>query len=148
MLAPDADVLGFGAGIPYEHLLGHRGLSHSVAFAAVVAMLVARFAFAEESWRGERLRIGIFVFIATASHGLLDAMTTGGLGIAFLSPFSNARYFLPWRPIEVSPLSVSSFISGRGLEILASEARWVWLPAAAMAATALILRARRAARPA
>src|SRR6185295_10590206 len=28
---PDLDVIGFWRGIPYEHLLGHRGLTHSIA---------------------------------------------------------------------------------------------------------------------
>ena len=32
---PDVDVLAFRFGIPYEHPLGHRGLAHSLAFAAV-----------------------------------------------------------------------------------------------------------------
>lgn len=38
-MLPDADVLSFAAGIPYPHPLGHRGLSHSLAFAAVVGLI-------------------------------------------------------------------------------------------------------------
>ena len=38
---PDVDVLAFRLGIPYEHPLGHRGLTHSLSFAAVVGMLIA-----------------------------------------------------------------------------------------------------------
>lgn len=34
-------------------------------------------------------------------------LTDGGLGVAFFSPFDNKRYFLPWRPIRVSPISVT-----------------------------------------
>jgi len=34
-LLPDADVAAFGFGIPYEHPLGHRGFTHSIAFAFV-----------------------------------------------------------------------------------------------------------------
>jgi inner membrane protein len=45
----------------------------------------------------------IFFFLLTASHGILDAFTNGGLVIALFSPFSNERYFFPWTPIEVSP---------------------------------------------
>ena len=55
-------------------------------------------------------------------------MTDGGLGIAFFSPFNLQRYFLPWRPIHVSPIGVSRFFSARGLRILWSEILWVWLP--------------------
>ena len=44
--APDLDVLGFSFGVQYGDLLGHRGLSHSIPFAAVVTapirLLVAR----------------------------------------------------------------------------------------------------------
>jgi inner membrane protein len=54
-------------------------------------------------------------------------MTTGGLGVAFFSPFSNTRYFFPWRPIAVSPIG-ARFFSPRGFAVLLSEALWVWTP--------------------
>jgi hypothetical protein len=41
-------------------------------------------------------------------------MTDGGLGAAFFAPFDNKRYFLPWRPIQVSPISVHRFFTPRG----------------------------------
>src|SRR5688572_10480141 len=81
-------------------------------------------------------RTFILFFACTASHGLLDAMTDGGRGIAFFSPFSNHRYFLPWRPIRVSP------IGGIDFGVLWSEVRWVWLPAMAVAAVGTIRRRR------
>ncbi|WP_460502464.1 metal-dependent hydrolase, partial [Hymenobacter agri] len=68
------------------------------------------------------------LFLATASHGLLDAMTTGGLGVAFFSPWHLERYFFPLRPIKVSPLSIRGFFGAKGLRVLASEAIWVGLP--------------------
>ena len=70
-------------------------------------------------------------------------MTDGGLGVAYFAPFSNARYFLPWRPILVSPISVAGFFDARGLRVLASEAVWIWLPCAVFAAAAWLLRRRR-----
>jgi membrane-bound metal-dependent hydrolase YbcI (DUF457 family) len=33
-MLPDLDVIGFRLGIPYEHMLGHRGFTHSLLFAA------------------------------------------------------------------------------------------------------------------
>jgi len=60
-------------------------------------------------------------------------MTNGGLGIAFFSPFDPARYFLPWRPILVSPIGASVFfhpveLGGQfGAEVLR-----VWGPALAL----------------
>jgi inner membrane protein len=55
-------------------------------------------------------------------------MTDGGLGIAFFAPFDNERYFFPWRPIAVSPISVTAFFSERGLAVIRSEILWIWIP--------------------
>jgi inner membrane protein len=40
-VVPDIDVIGFQFGIHYGDLLGHRGITHSLAFAAVLSILVA-----------------------------------------------------------------------------------------------------------
>ena len=71
-----------------------------------------------------------FLFVSMASHGVLDAFTDGGLGVAFLWPWSAERFFAPapWRVIEVSPIGLTAFLSRAG-DVLASEARWVGLPA-------------------
>ncbi|MCA8967543.1 MAG: metal-dependent hydrolase, partial [Planctomycetes bacterium] len=78
-------------------------------------------------------RAAVFLFLATASHGLLDAFTDGGLGIALLAPFSSMRWFAPWRPIAVAPIGVGAFFSEWGLRVMVSELRWVWLPVLAVA---------------
>jgi inner membrane protein len=52
-----------------------------------------------------------YLFAATVSHGLLDALTDGGLGVAFFSPFDTSRYFFPWRPISVCPMALDSSAS-------------------------------------
>jgi inner membrane protein len=65
---------------------------------------------------------------------VLDAATDGGLGIGFWIPFSDTRFFLPWRPIPVSPLEPAAFFSARGAAILAAEVAWVWLPVLSLAA--------------
>jgi inner membrane protein len=125
---PDADVLGFAFRIRYGDLLGHRGLSHSLAFAAALGMLVALIFFRDERVLSRRwLSLACYFAVVTASHGALDALTDGGLGVAFFAPFDNGRYFLPWQPIEVSPIG-AGFFSARGLAVLASEFVWVWLP--------------------
>jgi inner membrane protein len=66
-----------------------------------------------------------------ASHGVLDAMTTGGLGVEFFWPVDTHRYFLPWRFIPVAPLGARMF-SARGLSVLLTEAV-LFLPAWAYA---------------
>ena len=124
---PDLDVIGLYVGIQYGDLWGHRGMTHSVVFAALLAgILVGVW------YRGKpaAAMAGLFLyfFLCTASHGVLDAMTNGGLGVAFFSPFDTTRYFFPLRPVLVSPIGVSEFFSEYGVWILASEAIWIWLP--------------------
>src|SRR5436305_27281 len=81
---PDADVLGFAFGIRYGDLLGHRGLSHSLLFALLWSFFIVLWAFRDVEKRSrEWWMIFGFLFLATASHGVLDAMTNGGLGVAF-----------------------------------------------------------------
>ena len=143
-MLPDADVVGFLVGIRYADMLGHRGLSHSFFFAALVGLAVAPLA-GVRSMR--RSWLVIYFALVTASHALLDGLTDGGLGVALFAPFSNERYFLPWRPIEVSPIG-PNFFSPRGLRVIASELQWIWLPSAAfVAASWLVRRAATAKAP-
>ncbi|MBH1839455.1 metal-dependent hydrolase [Stenotrophomonas maltophilia] len=159
-MLPDADVLAFALHIPYADAFGHRGASHSLLFACVLAVLAAVWAFfgSGRPWsaphssgsrrpgsavsrqprlaptqRGPTLastvQAAVFVFICAASHPLLDAMTSGGLGVALAWPWSEQRFFAPWRPIRVSPFA-PQFFSARGIATLLSELRWVWLPLA------------------
>jgi inner membrane protein len=126
--APDLDVIGLALGVPYEHALGHRGLWHSIPFAAFAAACVTALAFPSAQPVFSRVRAFAYLFLATASHGVLDAFTDGGLGVALLAPFDGRRFFFPFRPIAVSPLGVGAFLSARGVAVLESELLWVWLP--------------------
>ena len=135
---PDLDGIGFWHGVPYDSVLGHRGFTHSLVFAALFAS-VGLLAFRQTSG-AERRRVWLYLFLATASHGVLDAMTSGGGGVAFFAPFMNDRYFLPWRPILVSPMSVRRFFTARGMAIIASEFVWVWIPCAFFALGAMIVK--------
>ncbi|MBH1705666.1 metal-dependent hydrolase [Stenotrophomonas maltophilia] len=184
-MLPDADVLAFALHIPYADAFGHRGASHSLLFAFVLAALAAVLAFfgSRRPWSAPRnsgsrrpwaalrcqprlapteeamarsgsgrpwsavscqprlapakagptmastLQAAVFVFVCAASHPLLDAMTSGGLGVALAWPWSEQRFFAPWRPIRVSPFA-PQFFSARGLATVMSELRWVWLPLA------------------
>jgi len=138
---PDVDAIGFWLGVPYDSVLGHRGFTHSLIFAALYAG-VGMLAF--ERTPGVRGRVWLYLFLATASHGVLDAMTSGGAGVAFFAPIVNRRYFLPWRPILVSPISVTRFFSARGLAIILNEIAWVWIPSALFALFMLAMRRRTA----
>ena len=123
---PDLDVLGFEFGIRYGDMLGHRGFTHSILFAVMLGMFVSYFYFKEERInKTEFISISWFYFMCTMSHGLLDAMTDGGLGVGFFIPFSDERYFFPIRPIPVSPLSLESFFTERGWSIFKQEFQFI-----------------------
>ena len=141
---PDADVISFAYGAQRGSMLSHRGITHSLPFALLIALLIVRLAFRKTPAFSKKwwALLGFF-FMATASHGVLDALTDGGSGVAFFAPFDATRYFFPWRPIEVSPIGMR-FFSERGLEVLESEFLWVWIPAAALVALAWLYRRLRA----
>ena len=130
-MLPDLDVLGFRFGIAYGSEFGHRGFSHSLLFALAVALTGSVF---YRFFHSSAMRVLSFLFVATASHGILDAFTNGGHGIEFLWPFSSERFFAPFQVIQVSPIGLSRFLSERGLAVLRSEAIWVWLPCLALGA--------------
>ncbi|MBN1207709.1 MAG: metal-dependent hydrolase [Myxococcaceae bacterium] len=116
-LLPDADVLAFVYRIPYSAPWGHRGATHSLAFAALMALGTLGLA------RRVRLppwRVGLLALLAVGSHGLLDALTDGGLGAALLWPFSDERLFAPVRPLPVAPIG-AGMLSHRGLYVVAVE---------------------------
>jgi inner membrane protein len=137
---PDIDSIGFHMGVPYGALWGHRGITHSLLFAFCVAVFAAtvldgRF---HRQWK-----LMVLFFLIVASHGVLDAMTDGGLGVAFFSPFDTTRYFFPWRPIAVSPIGVDAFFTARGTRILWSELLWVWVPTLVVVAAVRAVRSLR-----
>jgi inner membrane protein len=140
-MLPDIDVIGFGFGIHYGDMLGHRGLTHSLLFALVVAVVTVALLFRDAQWLSKAwLRLVICFFVVTASHGVLDALTNGGLGVAFFAPFENSRYFFPWRPIQVSPIGFNFFSSPRAMAVIISEVVWIWVPSALVFALAWTVR--------
>ena len=123
----DLDAVGrvFGGG-DLAVVGGHRALTHSLLFAVVVGMLATWTAFRDAHWDGARLRIAAYLILATASHGILDAFTSYGSGVAFLFPLTPVRYSSPWRPLN-------------GL----NEALYIWTPAILLIAVAWRVNARR-----
>lgn len=111
-LLPDLDVIGFRFDVPYGAPFGHRGASHSLAFAilsGLVAWLLTR------SWRSS-----LALFATVLSHPLLDMLTDGGLGVALFWPLTPARFFFPWTPLPVAPIG-RGMLSMRGLSVVGIE---------------------------
>lgn len=127
-ILPDADVITFKFGIPYDSFWGHRGFSHSFLFALIIGVFVTFLFYLKKENKLTKLALVLYFTITTASHSVLDAMTSGGLGLAFFSPWDNTRYFFPWRPIKVSPIGIKGFMSERGIQILMNEALWIGIP--------------------
>lgn len=142
-MLPDADVAGLALGVPYGSPWGHRGATHSLAFALLTGALGACMA---GLLRARRSVAFALLAAATASHGLLDAATDGGSGIAFLWPLSSGRWALPWQPIAVSPIGVQALLTDYFAHVLRSELVWIWTPA--IVAAALARRVVRRADPA
>ncbi len=123
---PDFDVISFKLGIPYGDMFGHRGLTHSLAFSALVSAFI--------TWFGCRLlnksstQTWLYLFLCMASHGILDALTNGGHGVAFFAPFTDERYFYTITPIQVSTLNIKLFFNGQAIPVLKSEFLWIWIP--------------------
>ena len=128
---PDADVLTFKLGISYDDFLGHRGFFHSFVFCLILSLIII-FVFYKsiKIFSAKGLLLLSFFFLCGSSHALLDMLTDGGRGVAIFAPFDNTRYFFPWRPIKVSPLSVSRFFSEYGWKVIKSEMIWIGIPCA------------------
>ncbi|TAL40214.1 MAG: metal-dependent hydrolase [Alphaproteobacteria bacterium] len=132
----DIDCLAFNFGIPYESQWGHRGFTHSIVMALAIGGLWA--------WRQKEELVKpwdvfFFTFICAMSHPILDAMTDGGLGIAFFWPFSTERYFLPVNPIPVSPIG-PGFASLRGVQVFLTEIILIWIPCLFVGGTGFAIR--------
>jgi len=126
---PDLDVIGFFFGFTYDHLIGHRGFFHSPFFSLFLSLFIVSVFFSnEKKFSIPWWSYVFYFFLLSSSHGILDAFTNGGGGVALLYPFDDTRYFFPWSPIMVSPLNVKAFISNWGLMVIKTELLCIWIP--------------------
>lgn len=138
-MIPDADVAGLAFGIQFNSMFGHRGFTHSIVFALIFGGIIAFIADKLLNTGISLPKLFVYFSLATFSHPLLDMLTNGGSGVALFAPFSNERYFFPWRPVEVSPIGMG-FFSVRGLIVILSEIKWIWLPAIAVLTAAIVIK--------
>jgi len=116
-LLPDVDVVGFALGVEYADPWGHRGATHSMAFAAALGLAIGLCA----RWLARPVtRTACFAILVLLSHPLLDTMTDGGLGCALWYPFDLTRYFAPWRPIPVAPIGLH-LATAEGARVVLTE---------------------------
>lgn len=141
-ILPDSDSIVRAMGVA-SRLFAHRGVTHSVFFALLAGAVGASL---HRTFRARPFSVFLFLFLSTVSHGLLDAATDGGSGIAFFSPFSSHRYFFPFRPVAAAPLSVVRFFGPRFAPVMSSELRWIWLPFLSVGVVGFALRRIRALR--
>lgn len=130
---PDADMLGYYAGVPSKSMFGHRGLTHSLVFALAWTLCLSWFLRRDALGPGGKLRRSLYFFLCIASHGVLDALSTGRHGVAFFAPFENGRHLLPGNVIPIAPLGVQNLFTPRGWTVFRSELLIVWLPLGALA---------------
>lgn len=116
-LLPDLDVIAFSLGIEYGAEWGHRGAAHSLLLGLLVGAPLGLVLGRRVGAQALGAVLGALVLM---SHGLLDALTTGGKGVALLWPFSQARLFAPLRPIPVAPIGLG-LLSRRGLHVVLVE---------------------------
>jgi inner membrane protein len=126
---PDLDVIGFELGVQYGDLLGHRGLTHSLAFAVALSAVAVWLRYPRGVGPMSARTAWAFLVLCTASHGILDAFTDDGLGTALLAPFDTTRYFWPVRPIAVAPIGFGGLMHPSMLRVIWTEIVWVCCPA-------------------
>lgn len=124
-LAPDLDWFTAFLRLHPGNFLAHRGITHSLLGAVLIAATVFLLGF-----RGEmrRPRIGAYLLLASISHGLLDACTSGRIGVAFFYPFSTSRWGCYWQPFQDAPLPFWAGLRLPFLGALLGEALWIAVP--------------------
>lgn len=84
---PDLDVLLFPFYNEIEHLLVHRGFSHSILFAVLLTIIFSELAYKLYKKQFKRLSWYTAFFLALMTHAILDCFTT--YGTQLLNPFSS-----------------------------------------------------------
>ncbi|WP_243287778.1 metal-dependent hydrolase [Geothrix terrae] len=124
-VAPDVDWFTTFLGLDGTSL-AHRGMSHSLLALLLLAATAMLLGFRHQL---RSLRLWACLLSAALSHSLLDACTFGGTGVAFLLPFSEARFVCLWQPIFVSPIPLSGKLLDWLLFSLGTEVVWIGIPA-------------------
>jgi membrane-bound metal-dependent hydrolase YbcI (DUF457 family) len=129
--APDLDVIFRVIG-EQKPIWAHRGITHSLGFAAIIAALFAFYQYLFIKNRTQILRSLVLVFALLASHGCIDAFTNKGPRVLLFFPFSFEPIRAPeaYRiiPVSLIPFERSASDEGERNIILADNSLTTWLP--------------------
>lgn len=114
---PDLDVAWVAMGVADHGAGGHRGFTHTFAFAVLLGM-VGALACRRSAHRP--MRAFLFVAATVASHGILDALTFDSRGVMLFWPFADVTIAFGWRPIPSAPTGLA-FVGLRGMEVAVIE---------------------------
>lgn len=117
-LLPDLDLLGGVFGVSPDGPLGHRGLTHSLVFAAAVALLIALIAWGRKARPGP---IALWTFLAVGSHGIVDMLSSQGHGPMLFWPFTTETWLFAWRPVP-GVATASEYFSLHAIPTFLTEA--------------------------
>ena len=108
---PDIDILLGFLGDPMLSIKYHRGITHSILFAPIFALLPT-FLFSRFGRRSDLKLLWFTSFIGISLHIFFDLIT--GFGTQIFAPFSDARYSLDWMfiidPVFTGILGVVLFL--------------------------------------
>lgn len=125
---PDIDTVAALWLPPYQNVIVHRGFTHSVLFALVVALLLAVGA---SRWQQDKKiswgSFFIFFLLQFLVHDLLDTFNAYGTGL--LEPFSHERFAFHLLYVADPLLTIWPAASVLGLVLLKNQSayRWRWV---------------------
>ena len=99
-LLPDLDLIGRPFGVAALSVWGHRGAAHSLAAALLVGVAAALLC---RRLKLPAKRTALLCALVVASHGALDMLDTGSLGVAYAWPLTAQRFFWPLRFLAGPP---------------------------------------------
>lgn len=126
-ILPDLDILPGLFGHSATAIGGHRGLTHAIPFAILLAAVIS---WAAERIRGfvSRRRMFFALTVSCALHGIVDAFTVYGTGVTLLAPFSWARIQSAWRPLGDIGITTGRTALELSLATAWNELVWIAFP--------------------
>lgn len=128
-ILPDLDLIGYFLGLPISSFLGHRGFTHSIFFALVVALMANLLFFPDIKTKDKRFKLLFLNFLFVAlTHPLLDFLVNRNTGVALLSPFVLTRFASPIAPIVEESVGILNYYHFYFKEVVKVEFFYIILP--------------------